>query len=287
MLKYVLVMATALLAPAAVLAQTAGKPAGQYATVNGLKMYYQVQGQGRPLVLLHGGFMNIEALGPILPALAESRPEGRRVIAVDLEGHGRTVDLDRPLSLDQMAADVAGLLKQLGIDQADVFGFSMGGGVALRLAAEHPELVRKLVVVSAHHKVDAFYPSVRAMWPGMSPEGFAGTPMEQAYLATAPDPKRWPIFVEKMKQFMLSTKDWPDSKVRSIKAPTLLVLGDADLIRPEAMIDMFRLMGGARPDGGMGGVPASQLAVLPGTTHFNILYRTDLLLPLVVPFLDS
>ncbi|MBR2815054.1 MAG: alpha/beta fold hydrolase [Reyranella sp.] len=300
MLKHVLLLAASLLAPAAALAQSkmaeaqGAKPAGQYAEIGGLKLYYQQHGptqpkeaqkdtKTRPLLVLHGGFMTIEAMGPILPALAAGRP----VIAVDLEGHGRTRDLDRPLSLDQMAADVAALVKKLGLEKVDVLGFSMGGGVALRIAAAEPALVAKLVVISSHHKIEAYYPSIRAMWPGMTVQGFTGTPMEKAYLETAPDPAHWPVFVEKMKAMMLGSADWPDAKVQAIKAPTLLIAGDADLFRPESMVDLFRLLGGARPDGGMAGVPASQLAILPGATHFNILYRTDLLLPIVVPFLDS
>ena len=288
MLKHVLFLAAALLAPVAALGQS--KPDnGKYADIGSLKLYYQLHGQAqpqsksRPLVVLHGGFMTIEAMGPILPALAKDR----QVIAVDLEGHGRTVDLDRPLSLDQMATDVTALLKQLGIEKADVLGFSMGGGVALRIAAAEPQRVAKLVVISSHHRMDAYYPSIRAMWPGMTVQGFTGTPMEKAYLETAPDPERWPIFVEKMKAMMLSSTDWPDAKVQSIKAPTLLIAGDADLFRPESVVDLFRLLGGARPDGGMAGLPASQLAILPGATHFSILYRTDLLLPIIVPFLNS
>jgi pimeloyl-ACP methyl ester carboxylesterase len=300
MLKHVLLLAASLLAPAAALAQSkmaeaqGAKPAGQYAEIGGLKLYYQQHGptqpkeaqkdtKTRPLLVLHGGFMTIEAMGPILPALAAGRP----VIAVDLEGHGRTRDLDRPLSLDQMAADVAALVKKLGLEKIDVLGFSMGGGVALRIAAAEPALVAKLVVISSHHKIEAYYPSIRAMWPGMTVQGFTGTPMEKAYLETAPDPAHWPVFVEKMKAMMLGSADWPDAKVQAIKAPTLLIAGDADLFRPESLVDLFRLLGGARPDGGMAGVPASQLAILPGATHFNILYRTDLLLPIVVPFLDS
>lgn len=256
---------------------------GRYAAVNGLNMYYEVHGAGQPLVLLHGGFMTIEALGPLLPSLAQTR----RVIAVELEGHGRTADLDRPLSPEQMAEDVAGLLRQLGIAQTDVFGFSLGGQTALRLAMRHPDLVRKLVLASTTYGNDGFYPSVVASWPGMSPEVLAGTPMEQAYARTAPNPEHWPVFVDKMKHALMDFEGWPAADVQSITAPTLLLLGDADVVRPEYAVEMFRLLGGAREDGGVGGVPQSQLAVLPGTTHFSMLYRTDLLLPIVTPFLDA
>jgi pimeloyl-ACP methyl ester carboxylesterase len=254
-----------------------------YALVNGLNMYYEVHGTGRPLVMLHGGFMTINALGPILPALAETR----QVIAVELEGHGRTADLDRPLRYDQMADDVAGLLRKLGIERADLFGFSMGGMVGLRLAFRHPELVRKAVIASALYNIDGYYPSIVAQWPGMSAESLAGSPMEQIYAEVAPNPQHWPIFIDKMKEAMMTFKGWPASDIQAIKAPTLLIFGDADLIRPEHALELFRLLGGARADGGMEGLPDSQFAVLPGTTHFNLLDRTDLLMPIVVPFLDA
>lgn len=256
---------------------------GNYATVNGLKMYYEIHGTGRPLVLLHGGFMVIEALGTLLPALAQNR----QVIAVELEGHGRTADLDRPLSYDQMAEDVAGLIRQLGIKQADLFGFSLGGLIALRLTVRYPELVRKLVLVSAIYSNEGYYPATMAGWPTMSAEAFAGSPAEQLYTQVAPNPAHWPVFIDKIKHTMMSFKGWPASDIQSIKLPTLLLLGDADLVRPEYAVEMFRLLGGAREDGGMQGVPDSQLAILPGTTHFDILDRLDLLLPIVTPFLDA
>ena len=258
------------------------RTAGSYALVNGLNMYYEIHGEGQPLVLLHGGFMVIEALEPLLSTLAQRY----RVIAVELEGHGRTADLDRPLSVDQMAHDVAGLLRQLGFAQTDVFGFSMGGRVALRLTIQHPDLVRKLVVVSAGYSNDGFYPMTMTGWPSLSHEALAGTPMQQAYAERAPDPSRWPGFVGKVREAMMSFKGWPPEEIRAIKAPTLLVLGDADFIRPEYAVEMFRLLGGAPEHGGMGDLPQSQLAVLPGTTHFTILDRTDLLLPIITPFLQ-
>lgn len=260
---------------------------GNYALVNGLEMYYEVYGRGdgvrQPLVLLHGGFQTIDALGPILPALAHTR----QVIAVELEGHGRTADLDRPLSCEQMAQDVAGLLDQLGLERADIFGYSMGGITSLRLASRYPHLVRKLVVVSAIYGNAGFYPATTVGWPNMSAEGFVGTPMEQEYTEKAADPAHWPVFVDKMKHLLMDFPGWPASDIQSIAAPTLILLGDADFVRPEHAIEMFRLLGGARDDGGMGPLPASQLAVLPGTTHFNILDRTDLLLPIVTQFLDA
>ncbi|HZC04246.1 MAG TPA: alpha/beta hydrolase [Ktedonobacterales bacterium] len=256
---------------------------GQYATINGLRMYYEVHGEGRPLVLLHGGYQVIEALEPLLSSLARHW----QVIAPELEGHGRTADLDRPLTREQMAEDVAGLLDHLGVTEADVVGYSLGGMAAMRLAMRRPDLVRKLVLVSAPYSNDGYYPSTMAGWPDMSAEGFVGTPMEQVYMRAAPHPEHWPIFVEKVKHALMDFPGWSADDIRGITAPTLLILGDADLVRPEYAVEMFRLFGGARADGGMGGVPASQLAILPGVTHFSILSRLDLLLPIVTPFLDA
>jgi pimeloyl-ACP methyl ester carboxylesterase len=246
-------------------------------------MYYEIRGSGRPLVMLHGGFMTIEAMGAIVPMLAAKR----RVIAVELEGHGRTADLDRPLAIGQMADDVAGLMAALGVRQADLFGFSLGGMTALRLAMKRPELVRKLVVVSAGYSKAGFYPSITSQWPGITAESLKGSPMEEAYLRTAPDPAHWPVFVGKMRDLIVGMEGWTEAEVRSIKAPTLLVLADADAIRPEHAVAMFRLLGGAPEHGGMGPLPESQLAIVPGTTHFNIMYQTDLLAPIVERFLDA
>ena len=259
-----------------------------YALVNGLRMYYEVHGAeahgaGRPLVLLHGGMMSIEALGPLLPALAETR----RVIAVELEGHGRTADLDRPLSARQMAEDVAGLIEQLGAAPADICGYSLGGITALRLAARRPDLVRKLVLISIVASNEGYYPATMAGWSHFSPQTFAGSPWVQAYAETAPHPEHWPVFIEKMKHLLMDFEGWPAADIQSITAPTLLILGDADLVRPEHALEMFRLLGGARPDGGMAGLPSAQMAILPGVTHFTILTRTDLLLPIIPPFLDA
>jgi pimeloyl-ACP methyl ester carboxylesterase len=257
-------------------------PKGDYAEVNGLNMYYEIHGTGEPLLLLHGGFMAIEALGPLLPALAKNR----QVIAVELKGHGRTADLDRPLSYEQIAEDVASLLEQLGVEQTDIFGFSLGGMTALRLAVRYPALVRKLVVASVVYSNEGYYPSIVAGWPSMTPETLAGTSMEQLYTQTAPNPKHWPVFVGKVRQALMDFEGWPAIDIQSIKAPTLLMLRDADIVRPEYAVEMFRMLGGAEADGGMGGVPKSQFAVLPGTSHFDLLMRTDLLLSIVTPFLD-
>ncbi len=203
-----------------------------YALVDGLKMYYEIHGTGHPLVMLPGGFMTIEALGPLLPALAEMC----QVIAVELEGHGRTADMERPLSYEQMAQDVAGLLTQLRIEQADILGYSMGGTVALRLASQFPDLVRKLVIVSASYTSADFYPAVVAQWSGnVTPDpGWltAGT----AYARHAPNPAHWSGFVEKMKYLLMDFKGCSWTQVQAIKAPTLLLFGDSDFIQPKAAL---------------------------------------------------
>lgn len=227
--------------------------------------------------------MTIDAMGAIVPLLARSR----QVIAVELEGHGRTADLDRPLSMEQMADDVAGLLDHLQLPRADVFGFSVGGMTALRLAMKHPDRVRKLVVVSAGFNEDSFYPSMRASWPETTAESLAGTPMEEVYLRTAPDPTHWPVFVRKMMAMLSTFTGWSRADVQSIKAPTLLIVGDAHDIRPEHVVELFRLLGGAPGHSRFAELPETQLAVFPGTTHFEIVYRTDLLAPTVNQFLDA
>jgi pimeloyl-ACP methyl ester carboxylesterase len=177
---------------------------GNYAEVNGLNMYYEIHGTGQPLVLLHGAYMTIDAMGEIVPALAETR----QVIAVELQGHGHTADIDRPLSYEQMADDVAALLRLLGIENADVFGYSMGGGVALQVAVRHPEVVRKLVVASASYTSDGMHPELLEMIPALTPEAFAGSPIEEAYLRTAPNPDDFPTLVVKLKQLDMEPFAW-------------------------------------------------------------------------------
>src|SRR3712207_6215021 len=169
---------------------------GNYAEVNGLNMYYEIHGTGQPLVLLHGAYMTIDAMGEVVPALAETQ----QVITVELQGHGRTADIDRPLSYEQMADDVAALLGHLGIERADVFGYSMGGAAALQVAIRHPEVVRKLVVASASYTSDGAHPELMEMIPSTTPEVFAGTPIEEEYLRLAPNPGDFPTLVAKLKR---------------------------------------------------------------------------------------
>jgi pimeloyl-ACP methyl ester carboxylesterase len=258
-----------------------------YAPVNGLSMYYEIYGEGRPLILLHGAYQTIDTLGPILPGFAATR----RVIAPEQQGHGHTADVDRPLSYEQMADDTAALLHHIGIDRGDIVGYSLGGAIALQLAIRHPAVVRKLVVVSAGYASDSMHPVALEMFPSISPELFTGTPMEEAYLRNAPNPGDFPRLVEKLKQLDTTEFAWPDDDIRGIAAPTMIVLGDSDVVRLEHAVALFRLLGGGVM-GDLQGMPKSQLAVLPGTSHFmpsgvGVLDRTHWLMQLIRPFLDA
>jgi len=257
-----------------------------YAPVNGLKLYYEIHGAGEPLILLHGGVGATEMFDPILPVLAKTR----RVIAADLQAHGRTADIGRPLSIEAMADDVAALIKHLGIQKADVMGYSLGGAVALRTAIQHPEAVRKLVLVSAAFKHDGWYPEIVA---GMSQMGAAAaepmkqTPMYPLYARIAPRPDDWPVLLTKLGELLRKDYDW-SKEVASIKAPTLLVFGDADAVRTAHAVQFFELLGGGRKDAGWdgSGMSNSRLAILPGLTHYNI-FLSPALAYTVTPFLDA
>jgi pimeloyl-ACP methyl ester carboxylesterase len=260
---------------------------GDYAEVNGLRMYYEVHGEGRPLVLLHGAYMTVDAMGSFLPGLAETR----RVIVPEMQGHGRTADIDRPITYEGMADDVATLLRHLGIDEADAFGYSMGGGVALQLAIRHPGSVRRLVVASASYTSDGMQPELHEMIASITPEMFAGSPVEAAYQELAPNPEDFPRLVEKLKRLDMTPFAWPADDVRGIEAPTMIVVGDADVVRLEHAVEMFRHLGGGAM-GDLSGFSKSQLVVLPGTAHFippgsGVLDRAEWLLAMIPPFLDA
>jgi pimeloyl-ACP methyl ester carboxylesterase len=262
-------------------------PRTGYAPVNGLQMYYEIHGSGRPLLFLHGAYMTNEGWGALLPSLAETR----QVIAVEQQAHGRTADVDRPITYEQMADDTAALLRHLGLANADIFGFSMGGGIALQLAIRHPDLVRKQVVASASYTYDSMPPELIAMFPSITPEMFAGSPIEEAYVRVAPNPENFPKLVAKLKELDTTPFAWPDEDIRGIAAPTLLIAGDSDAVRLEKIVELFKLLGGGVP-GDMVGLPKSQLAILPGTTHFvppgsGLLDRADWLLAMIPPFLDA
>ncbi|MCE7982483.1 MAG: alpha/beta hydrolase [Caldilinea sp. CFX5] len=256
-----------------------------YADVNGLQMYYEIHGaahSGPPLVVLHGAYMTIHAMGKIVPLLAQSR----QVIAAEMQGHGHTADIDRPLTYEQMADDVAALLEQLNVEQADVLGYSMGGGVAIQVAVRHPAVVRKLVIVSMYTNNEGAYPELFPTIEQITPEVFAETPWKAEYDQVAPNPEDFPTLVSKLKELDLTFAGWPAEEVASITAPTLIVIGDSDVVRPEHAVDLFRLLGGG-VFGDLAGLPASQLAVLPGTTHVGMVERADWLVPMITAFLDA
>ena len=235
-------------APASELAPTATFRRG-HAPVNGLRMYYEVHGNGPPLLLLHGGGSSIRTtFGEVLPALAEHH----QVIAVEQQGHGHTADIDRPLSFEQMADDTAALLGHLGVESADVFGFSNGGSVAMQLAMRHPGKVRRLVVGSAFYANDGLEPQVRALF--RQPPNAAGmpAPLRDEYLRIAPDPGNLQRLVEKLMAMLSGFHDWPAESLRAISAPTLVLQANADVARPEHAIEMCRL------------IPRCELVVLPG-----------------------
>ena len=259
---------------------------GNYANVNGLKMYYEQHGAGEPLLLLHGGLGGMSMFASVLPPLAETR----QVIAVELEGHGHTALRGAPLSFEQMADDLAALLQQLGHARADVVGYSLGGDAALQLAGRHPERVRKLVLVSVPFKSDAWYPEVRAGMRALGPEaaqGMTASPMYQEYVNAAPRPEDWPALVTRVGELIRQDYDWSDV-VAAIRAPTLLVFGDADSIRPAHAVEFYERLGGGQRDAGWdnSGMPVSRLAILPGTTHYNSFY-SPLLPGIITPFLEA
>jgi pimeloyl-ACP methyl ester carboxylesterase len=262
---------------------------GRYARVNGLDLYYEIHGSGQPLVVLPGAYMTIEAMGELVPQLAAAR----RVIAVELQGHGHTADIERPLRFELLADDIAALIRHLGLEQADLFGFSLGGGVGLQTAIRHPEVVRKLALASTPFKRDGWYPEDLAAMGAMSAEAFAGTPIHEAYLKTSPRPEAWPTVVAKVRQLVTSDYDWTEG-VAALNTPILILVGDADGMRLAHAVEFFGLLGGGKADGDMAGLPPAQLAVLPATTHVGwappyhgIMTRTQLLLPILTEFLES
>lgn len=264
-------------------AQTNGiKKDSGYAPVNGLKMYYEIYGEGAPVVLLHGAFNTIDmAFGMIIPDLAKTR----QVIAVELQGHGRTADIDRPFSFESMADDVAALLGYLKINSADILGYSMGGVTAWQVAIRHPEVVKKLVIISAVYKYEGWTPETRAILPTITAQMFERTPIKTEYDKLAPDPGHWTEFINKMKTFVTTPYDFGAENISAIKAPTLIITGDGDGVLPEHAVEMFRLRHGKYMID-FGPVPTTQLAIFPGTSHISVMMQKERLLSTIVPFFD-
>ncbi len=259
---------------------------GKYADVNGIKLYYEIHGTGHPLVLLHGGLGATSMFGPNLPALAK----GRQVIAADLQAHGRTADIDRPISPELMAEDIAALIKHLKLDRPDVMGYSLGGGVAFFVALRHPELVGKLVLVSTPIRRSAFYPDILNQQGDVTAEAAEAmkqTPMYQLYASIAPRPEDWPRLLTKMGESMKNDYDFT-KEFGKLQPTTLIVAGDADIFPPAHAVEVFGLLGGGKRDGGWDGSgrPKSQLAILPGLTHYDI-GSAPALSTVVIPFLEG
>jgi len=261
---------------------------GQYAEVNGLNLYYESHGEGRPLILLHGGLGSGEMFGPVLPALAARH----RVIAVDLQGHGRTADIDRPIDVRLMADDIAALIDHLGLDRPDVVGYSLGGGVALHTAAKYPDKVGRLVVASAYARRDAVFPEILAGQAQVSEaavEAMKGTPMYENYRRVAPRPEDFPRLLNKIGESMAKDFDYTE-EVRNLQVPTLIVAGDADMAPPSHFVEMFALLDGGQRDGGWMGEGRPKgghaLAILPGLTHYNI-FSSPLFAAVTLAFLDE
>jgi pimeloyl-ACP methyl ester carboxylesterase len=264
------------------------KGSGQYADVNGIKLYYETHGTGRPMVLLHGGLGSGEMFGPVLPLLAERH----EVIVPDLQGHGRTADIDRPIDIRLMADDVAALIDHLGLHKPDVVGYSLGGGVALQVAVKHPAKIRRLVVVSANIRRNAIPAEMLAQQGQVSAaavEFMKDTPMYQLYQRVAPRPEDFPRLLTKIGESMAKDFDFTE-EVRGLKVPTLIVAGDADMAPPSHYIEVFKLLDGGLRDGGWMGEGRPKgghaLAILPGLTHYNIA-SSPLLAAVTLGFLDQ
>src|SRR4029453_2767081 len=260
------------------------QPKTGYVSVNDLQMYYEIHGTGQTLVLLHGAFSAIEtSFGQLLPGLAE----GRQVVAFELQAHGRTADIDRPLTLEALADDVAAAIDQLGLGRADIFGYSTGAAVALQVVLRHPDVVRKLALASVTYTIAGVHPGLMEGLGEMTPEMMHGSPWHDEYVRIAPDPEDFPKLFAKKTAMDRQIKDLPAEAISSIKAPTLLIIGDSDLVRPEHAVEMFRLLGGGVFGDTPAGLPTSQLAVLPGPSHVTLVSRADLLIPMITSFLDA
>lgn len=257
-----------------------------YAAVNGLDYYYEIHGEGQPLLLLHGGLGSIDMFGPVLPALAG----GRKVIGVDLHGHGRTALGDREISLIDQGDDMAAILEQLGHEQVDVMGYSLGAGVAFRLAVQHPEVVRRLVLVSGGFAQDGFHPEMlplQAQVGAAMAEAMKETPMYQSYVAVAPHPEDFPKLLDQMGAYMRKPYNWAED-VKKVQAPTMLVYGDSDMFRLEHVVEFYQLLGGGLKDAGWmrENMAKNRLAIIPNLTHYEM-FMAPQLVTTVRPFLDG
>lgn len=281
---FIALLASGALSPRITMAQeiTSPKPLKSgYAPVNGLKLYYEIHGQGQPLLLLHGSFMTISLnWGQIIPELAKTR----QVIAVEMQGHGHTADIDRPISYQAMAEDAAALLGYLKIDSTEVLGYSLGATIGLQMAAEHPKLVKKLIFISSAYKTEGWTKATRDQIAMLKPEFLVNTPLKTEYDKFAPDPKHWNAFISKMLVFENQHFDVGIEKIRKLKFPILMINGDNDGVEFEHSAELYRAFGG----GVMADIvapPRSQYAILPGKSHVTLMMDTPALTSIILPFL--
>jgi pimeloyl-ACP methyl ester carboxylesterase len=259
------------------------KPTTGYAPVNGLKMYYEIHGSGEPVVLLHGAFMAITDDWRVwIGELSKTR----KVIAVEMQGHGRTVDIDRDITYENLSDDVSALLDHLKVPSADIIGYSLGGGVGMQCAIRHPEKVRKVVSISAPIRRDGWVKEANDFWPTFTWEIFKGTPMEAEYKRLSPTPDKFPDFVNHIKAMALRPYDFGADKFKATKAPMFFIHGDADGVRLDHIAEMYRLKGGDL-HGDMRPHPESRLAILPNATHVTLMNQRQTIVPMVNDFLDS
>src|SRR5690349_11987784 len=257
-----------------------------YVPANGIKYYYEISGKGEPLLLLHGGLGSTDMFKPIMPAFTEHR----QIIAIDLQGHGRTELGKRKISLPDLGDDMAAVLTQLGYKNVDVMGYSFGGGVAFRLAAQHPDMVRRLVLVSAGFAANGFYPEMREQQKQVGAsmaEAMKPTPMYQSYVAVAPKPEDFPKLLQAMGDLMREQYDY-SADVKKLTMPTMLIFGDSDMYRPEHVVEFYKLLGGGLRDAGWNRETMSRnrLAIIPDQTHYDIFFSPKLVVT-ALPFLDG
>ncbi|TCU30997.1 pimeloyl-ACP methyl ester carboxylesterase [Rhizobium azibense] len=276
---------TALIAAALIVSSflvAEAQPAANRVKVNGMQIYYEVSGDGDPLVVLHGAYMNIPSMGSIIPKLAKTH----KVYALELQGHGRTTDIDRPITYPSLADDVAAFMDAVGLKKADIFGYSMGAAVGLQVAIRHPEKVNKLIAASVAYDAEGWQPQFRAFIPQMTVEMFVGMPFAEDYRKLAANPDGFPALVKKLIALEHQPMAW-EADVKALKTPVLIITGDADVATLEHSVAMFRLLGGGTM-GDMGKpLPASRLAVMPATSHTAVINQPELLHAFIEPFLKG
>ena len=255
---------------------------GNYANINGMKMYYEVSGKGYPLIVLHGVYMNIISMAEIILKLTMTH----KVYALEFQGHGRTTDIDRLLTYPNLADDVAAFMDAVGLKKADIFGYSMGAEVGLQLAILHPEKVNRLITAGVAYDFEGWQPEFKAAIPQMTVEMFVNTPFAEEYRNIAPNPDGFPALVQKVIALQKEPMAWGED-VKKLKIPVLIIAGDSDGVTLEHMIAMFRLLGGGII-GDMGKpLPNSRLAIMPATSHTAVITQTDLLIAFIEPFLKG